>query len=280
MKNYSIMFKVIFAVAVGLLVGRLITPLFGLTSPWVSFAISTGITITLLIIIESITSKLINKRTTIVSMGEIKNLHKVKKSEIQKATLVLADAFKEDPLFKTLFGDAVKNSDKYAMTAKFMLRYCHKYGKVYATSEKFEGIMAISQDEFTYMTLWRLIRSGSIFPFLGIGVKSFSLVASALSPIDVVRKKHMKNRSFAYLQIIGVAAEKQGKGYGRRLIEELIAMTDEFNLPIYLETETENNVRLYERFGFKTLVQINLPVINQPMWVMIREIKAGTKRTL
>jgi N-acetylglutamate synthase-like GNAT family acetyltransferase len=276
-EKYRIIFKIIFAVAVGLFVGRLVTPLFGLESPWASIAISMGVTITLLISIESIMSKLTNRRTNIVPMGEIKNLHKVNKSEIREATLVLADAFKEDPLFKKLFGDAVKNSNKYTLAAKFILRYCHKYGKVYASSEKFEGIMAITQDEYTYMTLWRMIRSGSIFSFLGIGTKSFSMVASAFGLIDVIRKKHMKNRSFAYLQIIGVTSENQGKGHGGRLIKELIAMTDEVKLPVYLETETASNVHLYERFGFKALEQMNLPVINQPMWAMIREIKDEDK---
>ncbi|HKK65437.1 MAG TPA: GNAT family N-acetyltransferase, partial [Clostridia bacterium] len=168
-------------------------------------------------------------------------------------------------------------SYKYTLVAKFMIRYCHKYGHVYASSEKFEGIMAITQDEYSYMSLWRMIRSGSIFPFLRIGFKSFMIVASALSPIDVARKKHMKNKSFAYLQIIGVASENQGKGHGGKLLKELIAITDEAKLPIYLETETENNVRLYERFGFKTLEQMNLPVINQPMWAMLREIKDDGK---
>ena len=264
--------KIIIPVAIGLLVGRFVTPLFGLESPCASIAISTGITITLFIIIEGITSKLTTGRTSTVPMGEIKNLHKIYKSEISQATLVLADAFKEDPLFRILFGDAAKNSYKYTLVAKFMIRYCYKYGNVYASSEKFEGIMAITQDEYTYMSLWRMIRSGSIFPFLSIGFKSF-MKATTLSPIDAARKKHMKNKSFAYLQIIGVASENQGKGHGGKLLKELIAMTDEAKLPIYLETETESNVRLYERFGFKTLEEMNLPIINQPMWAMTREIK-------
>jgi len=188
MKNKSLILKVIFAVAIGLFVGRLFTPLFGLVSPWGNFAISTGITISLLIIIEVITSKAIKGRKETVNIGEIKNLHKVKKSEISKAALVLADAFKEDPLFKSIFGDAEKNKYKYILIAKFMLRYCHKYGDVYASSEKFEGIMAITQDEYSYMSFWRMIRSGSIFPFLRIGFKSFIKVAGALGPIDVARK--------------------------------------------------------------------------------------------
>jgi ribosomal protein S18 acetylase RimI-like enzyme len=278
MKNKSIILKIILPVAIGLLVGKFVTPLFGVESPWTSIAISTVITISLFIIIESITSKLTTGRTSTVSMGQIKNLHKVKRHEIWQATTVLADAFKEDPMFKTLFGDAVKNSHKYTLVAKFMIRYCYKYGNVYASSEKFEGIMAITQDEYAYMTLWRMIRSGSIFPFLSIGFKSFMKVASSLSPIDVARKKHMKNKSFAYLQIIGVAKEHQGKGHGGKLVKEFITMTDKVNIPIYLETETEINVKFYEKYGFKTLEQINLPIINQPMWVMIRDSKKSSSK--
>jgi len=99
------------------------------------------------------------------------------------------------------------------------------------------------------------------------------MVASALSPIDGIRKKHMKNKSFAYLQIIGVSSENQGKGHGGKLLREFIAKSNEAKLPIYLETETESNVRLYERFGFKTLEQMNLPIINQPMWAMLCEVR-------
>ena len=273
MKNYSLVLKIIFSLAIGLLVGRFFTPLFGLESRWASIALSTGVTITLLIIIESITDKLINGKTNIITMAKIKSLHQVKKSEIGKAAFILADAFTEDPLFKALFGDTVKNSYKYSMVAEFMLRYCHKYGAVYASSEELEGIMAITQDQYTYMTLWQMIRSCTILPFFRIGIKSISTVARALGSVDVARKKHMKDRSFAYLQIIGVAAENQGKGDGGRLLKELIAMADEAKLPIYLGTETESNVRWYERFGFRTLEQMNLPVINLPLWAMIREIK-------
>ena len=42
-------------------------------------------------------------------------------------------------------------------------------------------------------------------------------------------------------------------------------------LPLYLETETEKNVSIYERFEFGTLKKVTLPVIDQPMWLMVRE---------
>ena len=37
-----------------------------------------------------------------------------------------------------------------------------------------------------------------------------------------------------------------------------------------LETETERNVRMYERFGFQVAQQIALPIVALPMWEMIR----------
>ena len=60
----------------------------------------------------------------------------------------------------------------------------------------------------------------------------------------------MKNKSFIYIQIIGVSSENQGKEYGRKLLRGLIEVK---KTPIYLETETESNVPLYEQFEFKFL---------------------------
>jgi hypothetical protein len=55
------------------------------------------------------------------------------------------------------------------------------------------------------------------------------------------------------------------------LLRALIAHSEQVKRPIYLETETEKNVRMYERFGFTVVKQITLPVINLPMWEMVRE---------
>jgi len=96
-------------------------------------------------------------------------------------------------------------------------------------------------------------------------------VAGSLSPIDEMRRKQMKNRAYTYINIIGVASEHQGKGYGGKMLRSMLAASDEVNLPIYLETESESNVALYERFGFSTCEQMKLPIIDQPMWAMIRE---------
>lgn len=271
MKNKTLPVTIAIAVVVGISVGSLITPLFALESPLAAFAVSTLITVALLASIEGIAGSLRTRKTERVPLGELQGLYVVSKREIPKATEVLTAAFKDDPLFTRLFGNAEERSQKYSKVANMMLRHCFTYGAVYASSEHFEGIIAVTQDRHTYITTWQLIRSGGIVPFLGIGLRSLMKVAGSLTPMDGVRRNRMKNRAYAYINVIGVAPEYQGKGYGGKMLRSMLKASDEAKLPTYLETETESNVALYERFGFTTCMQMKLPIIDQPMWTMIRE---------
>ena len=45
-------------------------------------------------------------------------------------------------------------------------------------------------------------------------------------------------------------------------------------LPVYLETETEANVRSYQRLGFRVLETMTLPVVELPAWLMLCEPSA------
>jgi ribosomal protein S18 acetylase RimI-like enzyme len=81
----------------------------------------------------------------------------------------------------------------------------------------------------------------------------------------------MKGRTYLYLMVLGVATEFQGQGFGGKLLRALIEKSEQAGVPIYVETETERNVKMYERFGFRVLKQITLPIINLPQWEMVRE---------
>ncbi len=45
-------------------------------------------------------------------------------------------------------------------------------------------------------------------------------------------------------------------------------------LPVYLETETEANVRSYQRLGCRVLETMTLPVVELPAWLMLCEPSA------
>jgi ribosomal protein S18 acetylase RimI-like enzyme len=73
---------------------------------------------------------------------------------------------------------------------------------------------------------------------------------------------------------MGVSKEYQGKGFGGKLIRAVIEKAETERKPIYLETQKEGNVSLYEKYGFSVKKKIILPEpLNLPMWLMFRDVK-------
>jgi len=200
----------------------------------------------------------------------MENLYRLQKKDIPKATAALTDAFQRDPMWNKVF-EGEPRTDARQGAFETPVRHCMKYGEVYATSEKMEGVAAWVPGHLADMTIWRLLRSGAILSGMKMGARAARIMEPAFRPLQADRKEHMGARPFIYLMVIGVASEFQGQGSGGKLLRALIEKSEETASPLYLETETEENVRMYEGFGFKVVRQITLPVINLPMWEMVRE---------
>lgn len=98
-------------------------------------------------------------------------------------------------------------------------------------------------------------------------------VEEVFKPVDEDRQENMIGKKYYYLQIIGVAENYQGQGFGSQLLNALIQKGETAERQLYLETETEENVQFYQRFGFEVIKKIELPMINLPMWEMVREVE-------
>ena len=203
-------------------------------------------------------------------------LYKVQKRDIPKAGAVLADAFQHDPIWTKFFKDAAR-IDQRGVLFESPIRYGLRYGEVYATSQHLEGIVAWVSGDLANMTLWRQIRSGAFITGMKATMvdarlgRKLGTMMSAMEPVQAARKANMKGRSFVYLQVLGVASEFQGQGLGGKLLGALIEKSEQGGVPLYLETATEKNVGMYERLGFTVVNQITLPVLDLPMWEMVRE---------
>ena len=70
---------------------------------------------------------------------------------------------------------------------------------------------------------------------------------------------------------MGVSKEYQGKGFGGKLLRAVIEKSETEKKPIYLETQKEENVELYKKFGFSVQKRIIFPEpLNLPMWLIVR----------
>lgn len=194
--------------------------------------------------------------------------------DIAKAGAVLADAFRHDPVWTKIFEREANDDRKMGAWYEGSIRYCLKYGMVYATSEHLEGIAGCVPGEFADMTVWRMIWSGASGSGVKMGIRMAMRalkMAAVFEPLEADRRANMKGRAYIYLMIIGVASQHQGQGLGGKLLRALFEKSERAGIPLYLETETERNARMYERLGFRLINQISLPVLALPVWEMVRE---------
>ncbi len=200
-------------------------------------------------------------------MTLISELFKIQKRDLKNAVDVLTDAFSKESMWKEVFTDEEKNR----ILTEVMVRFCLKYGSVYATSENFEGIMALAPHD-KEMTTWTIVRSGAFFLSMKIAdeAKKMEVLNSAVEEA----KKSLNLGSYIHLLMMGVSQEFQGKGFGGKLLRALIEKAEAEKKSIYLETQKENNVKLYEKYGFSVKKKIILPEpLNLPMWLMVRQVK-------
>ena len=70
-----------------------------------------------------------------------------------------------------------------------------------------------------------------------------------------------------HLGPVGVLPSHQGKGIGTKLLNRFCQEVDAWLAPAYLETDTDKNVRFYERFGFQVVGETEIfDVKNRYMW--------------
>jgi ribosomal protein S18 acetylase RimI-like enzyme len=198
-------------------------------------------------------------------------LYRLQKKDAPRAGEVLTAAFQEDPMWNAIF-DGV---DPQRRTGAFEtpIRYCIKYGEVYAPSAALEGAAAWVSGKFADMTPWRVLLSGAMWAGMRMGFGVTRKMMPIFAPLEADRKATMQGKPFIYLLVIGVAPQFQGHGYGGKLLRALIEKSERAGVPVYLETETEDNVRMYEHFGFKVIKEITLPIINLPMWELVRDVR-------
>ena len=185
---------------------------------------------------------------------------------------MFARAFRDDPLNSYCIQDASQREDISYHVFEFLIRLGVSYGEVYVTSPNLEGA-AVWMPPDSRLTLWRVIQNG-VFSFcFKMGRK---YILRALPPqyfLFSIHKHHTPFRHW-YLWLIGVDPMFQGKGYASRLMKPMLARIDREHLPCYVETQNENDVPIYQHYGFKIVEEAIIPGTGVGLWAMLRE-KSG-----
>ena len=99
---------------------------------------------------------------------------------------------------------------------------------------------------------WKWLKWQFKLVFQVIGIKNIFKILKRLSRL----KKHHIKDPYIHPVIMGAKSEVNGLGIGVRLIRQLIDHYPNNELPIIIETTTDENLRIYNRFGFEVFKKI------------------------
>ena len=160
------------------------------------------------------------------------------------------------------------DQQSYEKICHIQLLYNYKYGEIFAPSPALQGIMCVLPGAYSSITISRLLLSGALVPLLSADWKAIKQILEIFKPLDTPRKDYEKKHNFLYLQLLGVDPKYQRQGYAKEMLLNLIERSKHQKLPIYLETQSPKNVEFYQKFGFKVIDSLTLPVIDHQMWIM------------
>ena len=200
-------------------------------------------------------------------------MHSVTKREIARASEVLGKAFFDDPIWKGFVPDDDRRGRFLPALFEFILRLGYAYGHLWASSDRLEGVAIWFPAKTASIGFFRMLFGGLFGHLLRVGSAykpEMRDIQKNMSVLEKDRKRLMKGRNHLYLAAIGVSPDHQGNGHAGTLLRALFNVSAEQNIPIYLETETEKNVHLYEHYGFETISERDFSHKGFHIWQMVR----------
>lgn len=188
---------------------------------------------------------------------------------------VLGRAFTEYKLLQYYFHNE-KERRAVAVTLSFIeLSVCLKYGEVYASSEKLEGVSAWlppGKAPFGGLQIISTVPLSVLFRFVRQGANRMWAYGRYANNL------HRKLVSYPhwYLQIIGVDPAYQGQGFASQLIRPMLERINREHLSCFLETNTEKNVAIYRRFGFEVVSDDKIKGTGLTSFAMLKKAQPST----
>ena len=201
-------------------------------------------------------------------------MYRIEKGDIVPASRILAEAFWLDPMWRAFVPDDETRRDLLPHILEILVRFGYRYGSVRGSSRELEGIAVWFRGEASDLKLFHLLFGGFFCKSMKLMFKygrEMQEMQKSIQIIDEHRKQYMKGRDYLYLQIIAVAPEYQGQGHCGSLMRQLLDESRNLRIPIYLETGSEENTKIYRHYGFSVLGERDFPEQGFHLWQMLRE---------
>jgi len=143
-----------------------------------------------------------------------------------------------------------KRSERIKVLMEYLFENCMAFGEIRISKNKDACIL------FKYPHTEKLTFNEILWQIkLAFKCVGLSNVFKVLKRQAILKKHHI-NTPYIHPVIMGAKNEVNGLGIGVRLIKQLIDEYSQNELPVIIETTTDQNLRIYKRFGFNVFKEI------------------------
>lgn len=187
---------------------------------------------------------------------------------------LMVDNFYDDPLYEYIFEDESKRKDSLKIFFESYIKYLGEAALISLSEDK-EGVGIAFDPEKSlskirnYFYLVRFIAESSAL----VKVVGFSGYIKCLKTISVMSSAWIDELSrypYLHLDLMVVNRKCRGQGYFKLWLNEMEIYAQNNNSLLTLETQNIENVKIYEKYGFKLIREIKLKGTNLVQYCMIK----------
>lgn len=193
-----------------------------------------------------------------------------------KASIIelMVNNFYDDPLYVYIFEDESNRRESLKIFFESYIKYLGD-SAIISLSEDKEGVgIAFDPEKSpskikTCVLLLRFVLESSAL----VKVVGFSGYIKCLKTISVMSSAWIDELSrypYLHLDLMVVNGKCRGKGYFKLWLNEMEIYAQNNNALLTLETQNIENVKIYEKYGFKLIREINLKGTNLVQYCMIK----------
>lgn len=183
-------------------------------------------------------------------------------ADLEEVCEIIGLAFADNPSTLAVAGDrarALRIMRSGVRIAKFGRPWSHAL--VARDANQIAGVLNAAQWPACQMPVREKILSAYAM------IRIMGLTLPRMLKLIGARANHDPCERHWHVGPIGVRPELQGRGAGKVLLRSFLATADEQGMPVFLETDLDQNVALYEKFGFMVVGEETiLGVRNRFMW--------------
>lgn len=188
-------------------------------------------------------------------------------ARIQRASLVLAGAFHDYPLFRALFPEEPRRERALAWYMGFILRYCDRFGEILCADGD-EAMLTYLPGDRPF-TRRKIIAAGLLLGPLRMGVAPFRQLMRHNNEVGGVIASLAPPGGW-YLWIVGADPAAKSKRLGWKLMSRFLQAADAAGAPTYGDTDRREMLEFFLFHGYRVVHEGRSSVSDLPFWVLTR----------